>query len=270
MPMSTHQGVSAKQEVLRRLFEEFQQRQSSVFTNGDVKRIAQQIGFANPFDVTKIDSKDILPDEMRDGHYCIAHIGRGRHPFLQELQHWFHDFEHIDENERIRWRYRKSLLNDLDRGEASVISLVINQHILYDFVYEDVVATPKIYIPGRTRANLTYWVGQTYLKTQGLQMEMDLVLEYQGVVTVFEAKSKQKFPSDFAVYQLFHPAKFYYEKLRQAGLSAKVNACYILKSGGGKRSPLVLVRFYLYEFEDFDRLDSIRLVRKAEYHLQPR
>jgi hypothetical protein len=101
-------------------------------------------------------------------------------------------------------------------------------------------------------------------------MEMDLVLEYQGVVTVFEAKSKQKFPSDFAVYQLFHPAKFYYEKLRQAGLSAKVNACYILKSGGGKRSPLVLVRFYLYEFRDFDRLDSIRLVRKAEYHLQPR
>jgi len=270
MPASRNRGTSAKQEVLRRLFEAFQPRQPPAFTNDDVKRIAQQIGFANPFDVTKIDSKEILPEIMHNQGYCIAHLGKGQHQFLQELQHWFHDFEPIKENERIEWRYRKSLLNDLDRGEASVISLVLNQHILHDFVYEDVVATPKIYIPGRTRADLTYWVGQTFLKTQGLQMEMDLVLEYQGVVTVFEAKSKQKFPRDFAVYQLFHPAKYYHDRLREARLSAKVNACYILKSGTGKRSPRVRVRFYLYEFEDFDRLDSIRLVRKAEYQLQPR
>jgi hypothetical protein len=263
-------GNSKKQEVLRRLFVEFQQSGQSIFTNDDVKRIAHEIGFGNPFDATKIDSKEILPKQMRNSNYCIAHIGKGEHRFLQELQHWFHDFEQIDEGERITWRYRKSLLNDLDRGEASVISLVLNQRILHDFVYEDVVASPKIYIPGRTRADLTYWVGQTQLEAKGLQMEMDLVLEYQGVVTVFEAKSKQKFPVDFAVYQLFHPAKYYHDRLRKAGLSARVNACYILKSGGGKRPPHVHVRFYLYEFRDFDRLDSIRLVRKAEYHLQPR
>jgi hypothetical protein len=236
-----------------------------------VQPIAQRVGFANKFDVTKIDSKYILPEEMRNANYCIAHIGEGKHQFIQELQQWFHDFEPIMQGEQITWRYRKSLLNDLHRGEASVISLVLNQRILHDFVYEDVAASPKIYIPGRTRANLTYQVGRTNLQTQGLQMEMDLVLEYQRVVTVFEAKDKLL--RDFAVYQLFHPAKFYYEKLheklRQDGLSAKVNACYILKSGGGKRSPL-RVRFYLYEFKDFDRLDSIRLVRKAEYHLQPR
>jgi hypothetical protein len=267
MPASRKRETSAKKEVLKRLFEEF--RQKGVFTNDDVKRVAQKAGFKNPFDVTKIDSKYILPEEMRNAHYCIAHIGKGEHRFLRELQHWFHDFEPIMEGEQITWRYRQSLLNDLDRGEASVISLVLNQHILHDFVYEDVVASPKIYIPGRTRADLDYWVGQTFLKTQGLQMEMDLVLEYQGVVTVFEAKSKQKFPSDFAVYQLFHPAKYYYDRLREAGMPAKVNACYILKQSAGRGAPL-RVRFYLYEFEDFDRLDSIRLVRKAEYHLQPR
>jgi hypothetical protein len=232
-----------------------------------VQPIAQRVGFANKFDVTKIDSKYILPEEMRNANYCIAHIGKVKHQFIQELQHWFHDFEPIMEGEQITWRYRKSLLNDLHRGEASVISLVLNQRILHDFVYEDVGASPKIYIPGRTRADLKYQVGQTELETQDLQMEMDLVLEYQGMVTVFEAKDKLL--KDFAVYQLFHPAKFYYEKLKQAKRSAKVNACYILKSGGGKRSSL-RVRFYLYEFEDFDRLDSIKLVRKAEYHLQPR
>ena len=265
MPASRKRETSAKKEVLKRLFEEF--RQKGVFTNDDVKRVAQKAGFKNPFDVTKIDSKYILPEEMRNAHYCIAHIGKGKHQFIQELQHWFHDFEPIKKGEQITWRYRKSLLNDLHRGEASVISLVLNQRILHDFVYEDVAASPKIYIPGRTRAKLRYKVGKTSLETQDLQMEMDLVLEYQGMVTVFEAKDKLL--KDFAVYQLFHPAKFYYEKLKQAKRSAKVNACYILKSGGGKRSPL-RVRFYLYEFKKFDRLDSIRLVRKAEYHLQPR
>lgn len=265
------QRLSPKQQVLANLFARFQQTGQAVFTNSDVKQVCQQVGFGNPFDATKIDRKELLPAVMQQQGYCVAHLGGGRHQFIQELQHWFHDFEPIDESEQITWHYRKSLLNDIDRGEASVLSLAINQHILHDFVYEDVVASPKIYIPGRTKADIDYWVGKTHLKTRGLQMEMDLVLEYQGMVTILEAKSRSGFLSNFAVYQLFHPVRFYHLKAQKLDIQLDhINACYIMKSASGKRSPLVRLRLYLYEFTNIDRLDSIQLVRKAEYHLRPR
>lgn len=236
------------------------------FTNADVRRVAKQVDFGNPFDATKVDAREILPQSIASKGYCIAHIGKGRHAFIPEIQHWFHDFEPIASTETIQWRYRKSLLNDLDRGEASTLSLVLNQRILHDFIYEDVVASPKVYIPGRTRATLTYFVGQTKLRAESQQMEMDLVLEYQGTVTVLEAKSK--FLNNFAVYQIFHPVKYYLQRAQEKQIPiAHVNACYVLKE---TRRGQTQVRMYLYEFGDADRLDSIRLVRKAEYHLQQR
>lgn len=154
-----------------------------------------------------------------------------------------------------------------------MLSLAFNQHILHDFLYEDIVASPKIYIPGRTKADIDYWVGQTLVQTRGLQMEMDLVLEYQGKVTIVEAKSKSRFPTNFAVYQLFHPFKYYLQKASQSGIPIQpqdIDACYILKSATGRREEPVQVRFYLYRFDDPDRLDSIRLAKKAEYRLKPR
>lgn len=262
-------SLSRKQQVLETLFQECQQRGNMEFTNEDVRRVALRVGFGNPFDATKVDTREILPDSIRQQGYCLAHIGRGRHVFIPELPHWYHDFETIDTDEVIRWRYRKSLLNNLDRGEASTLSLALNQRILYDFIYEDVVASPKVYIPGRTRVDLEYFVGTTRLVAQDQQLEMDLTLEYQGTVTVLEAKSK--FLSNFAVYQVFHPIKYYLQRAREVGIEIPhINACYVLKHTPRGLSPLTQVRMYLYEFDDPDRLNSIRLVRKAEYHLQQR
>lgn len=248
MPRNSAQRLSRKQQVLNQLFKQCQQRGSMEFTNEDVRQIASQVGFRNPFDATKVDTREILPSEIANAGYCIAHIGRGRHIFIPELKHWYHNFEPIQKHEVVKWRYRKSLLNDLDIGEASTLSLVLNQHILHDFIYEDVVASPKVYIPGRTRATLEYTVGQTRLQAVNQQLEMDLVLEYQGTVTVLEAKSK--FLSNFAVYQIFHPLKYYYQRARATGIGiAHLNACYILKrvQRGQTR-----IRMYLYEVADLD------------------
>lgn len=267
--MRNQTSLSRKQLVLESLFQLCQQRNNMEFTNDDVRRIATQVGFGNPFDATKVDTREILPDSVRQQGYCLAHIGRGRHVFVPELKHWYHDFESIATEEIILWRYRKSLLNDLDRGEASTLSLALNQRILYDFIYEDVVASPKVYIPGRTRVDLEYTVGATKLFAQDQQLEMDLTLEYQGTVTVLEAKSK--FLTNFAVYQIFHPIKYYLQRAHEAGIEIPhINACYVLKHTQRGIHPITQVRMYLYEFDDPDRLDSIRLVRKAEYHLQQR
>jgi hypothetical protein len=264
--------LSKKQELLQMLFQECEQRRNWFFTNEDVKRLASKVGFGNPFDATKVDTMSVLPETIRQRGYCVAHVGKGKHQFVPELEKWYHIFEEIEEHEVIVWRYRKSLLNDLDTGEASVLSFVYNQHILHDFLYEDVVASPKIYVPGRTRIDLEYTVGNSTIRAAEQQMEMDMTLEYQGTVTVMEAKSR--FLDNFAVYQLFHPVCFYVCQAKKLNINVReVNACYVLKQSRrtkGQAYPATSVRLYLYTFDDVQRLDSIRLIRKAEYRLQRR
>jgi hypothetical protein len=272
MQAQPNRQASKKQQVLERLFHQCNRKQSFEFSNSDVKQVAAAVGFGNPFDATKVDSREVLPASIRQHGYCIAHIGKGMHRFIPELQNWYHDFESIATQEVIEWRYRKSLLNDLDRGEASALSFAFNQHILHDFIYEDVVASPKIYVPGRSRTTIEYTVGNTHIKAEDQQLEMDLVLEYQGTVTVIEAKNKA-FSSftNFAVYQLFYPIKYYLNRAKDRKISIPhINACYVLRQASSRASGVIKVRLYLYEFADPDRLDSIRLVRKAEYHLKQR
>ncbi len=94
-------------------------------------------------------------------------------------------------------------------------------------------------------------------------MEIDLTVEYNGIITVIEAKNN--FLQDFSVYQIFHPVKYYNQKLQDASPQPRaVNACYVLRE---KQKGAVLVRMYLYRFTDLDRIDSIVLERKAEYRL---
>lgn len=236
------------------------------FDNHLVKEVAKSVGFGNPFDVTKIDTIEKLPPSILREGYCIAHIGQGRHKFIPELAHWYHKLEPIESHEVFQWKYRKSILNQLERGEASVLSLIFNQRILFDFIYEDAVASPKIYIPGRTKYSLEYIVGHTPIKAESQQIEMDLTLEYQGTVTIIEAKNKLN--TNFAVYQLFHPIKYYTGRAQAIGIKIpKINACYVQKVSKGN-SPAV--RMYLYNFDDLERLDSIKLIRKAEYVIYQR
>jgi len=55
-------------------------------------------------------------------------------------------------------------------------------------LYNDIVASPKVYNARRTKTSFEYKVGETTIKCNNLQMEIDLTLEYQGVVTVVEGK----------------------------------------------------------------------------------
>ncbi|MGQ9902061.1 MAG: type II restriction enzyme [Fimbriimonadales bacterium] len=247
--------------MIQELFEQCARQGEWEFDNDRVKEVCRQVSFGNPFDATKIDSKTLLPELVIQQGYCLVHLGKGRHRFIPELKHWFHDFERTTEAEKWNWRYRSSLLNDIAAGESSTLSLAYNQRLLHDFLYEDITASPRIYLPTRTRTRMKYTVGKTTLNLEDVQMEIDLTLERQGIITVIEAKSQ--FLSDFAVHQIFHPLHYYSEKLRQLGRNALLNACYVLRKGQ-------VVRLYLYEFDDLDRIDSIRLLRKAEYHLTQR
>jgi hypothetical protein len=192
-------------------------------------------------------------------------LGEGRHQFVKGINNGYHRFEEIDrENEVIPWKYRKSLLNEFDTSESNILSVASNQRIIQDFIYDDIIAGPKVYNARRTQTDISYMVGTERIETKNLQMEIDLTMELNVIIAVFEGKNG--FPEDFAIYQIFHPFK-YYSNLKSANsLSVeKIICCYILR----KRDPdgNSILRLYNYTFEDENRIDSIKLLKKAQYNL---
>ena len=255
--------MSKKQEVIARLFQTCQQRGKRTFDNELVRKVAREVGFGNPFDATKVDRLELLPPEVRSAGYYILHIGEGRHRFVKGIEVGYHRFEPIEESDRIPWKYRPSVLNELDTSESNILSVASNQRVLHDFLYEDIVASPKVYNSRRTKLSFSFFAGEEYIETRNLQMEIDMTLEYQRVVTVIEGKNG--FPPDFAVYQIYFPFRYYHTLNEQHNLGIQqVQACYILRQRRRGQSTL---RLYLYTFDDINNMASIRLLKKAEYSL---
>jgi len=255
--------MGTKQEVIIKLFNICQDRDYYYFDNKLVKKVAIDVGFGNPFDATKIDNSSLLPSVLQASDYFIVHLGQGRHQFVNGIKLGYHRFEPIDEKETFEWKYRQSLLNEFDTSESNILSVASNQRIIHDFLYDDIVASPKVYNARRTKASFEYYIGNTRIQPNNLQMEIDLTLEYQGTVTTVEGKNN--FPDDFAVYQLFHPFK-YYSKLKQEQSIqiGNISCCYILRK---KYQNYSVLRLYNYTFDNVDQIDSIRLLKKSQYTL---
>ncbi len=256
--------MSKKREVLEIIFLECQRRGDFVFDNELVKEVCQEIGFKNPFDATKVDRKNLYPDVMKRGSgYFVIHLGDGRHQFVSNQSLAYHQFEAIEADETVHWRYRQSLLNEFDTSESNIISVGLNQRILHDFLYDDIVANPKWYGSRRTKFTGDYTIAEQPIQVRKLQMEIDAVLEMNNVVTIIEGKNG--FPDNFAVYQLFHPY-LYFEDIRRSGKLeiSDIQCCYLQRL---KESTGSILRLYLYRFHNLE-LSSIELIRKREYELQ--
>ena len=256
--------MGKKQDVLEELFYICQQRGDFVFDNFLVKEVCEDFGFRNPFDATKVDRSDLYPDVMQIGSgWFVIHLGEGRHQFVPNQRLAYHKFEDIEPSESIPWRYRQSLLNEYDTSESNIISVGLNQRILHDFLYDDIVANPKWYGARRTKHTGKYTIANESIAVRKLQMEIDAVLELNNVVTVIEGKNG--FPEDFAVYQLFHPY-LYFDDIRERGKLRieDIECCYLqrLREPSGSR-----LRLYLYRFHNRE-LSSIDLIRKREYMLE--
>lgn len=262
------QKRSRKQEVIETVFQRVLETcpsDSLVFDNDLVKQVSGT-SFSNQFDATKFDVSDKLPLVLRGKDYFIVHLGGGRHQFVKGVSTGYHQLEPIPLGQALEWPYRKSVLNETDTSEASVLALVDNQRIVHDFLYSDIVASPKRYLPRRTKCSFSYRIGAQQIAVQNLQLEIDMVLELQGEVAICEGKNGQ--PADFAVYQLYHPFR-YYCKLRderRLGISG-ISGVFASRYVDGTRS---VVEFRQYEFDQEDDPSSIRLTKVAKYVLVPR
>ena len=258
--MTTQRPPSKKKQVLTELYEMCKSRQNFVFTNNEVKEICADIGFGNPFDATKIDSSTGLPDALIEDDAFVVHLGRGSHQFVFGIENGYHNFEPIPDSSKYQWPYRRSILNNINTSESNILSVGYNQRIIHDFLYTDIAASPKVYGSNRTHIPLNYRVGNATVEVDRLQVEIDMTLEHLGNITVFEAKNGE--PSDFNVFQLFNPFR-YYLRVVEGLKESSINCCYLLRS----RDRL---RLYLYRFEDAGNPGSITLIRNAEYTLVER
>lgn len=255
--------MGVKQDVVTEIFKLCKSRGDFEFDNTLVKQVCKKYSFGNPFDVTKLDDTSRFPQILLDEDYFILHLGKGRHKFVKGISNGFHVFEGIDGNRIFDWKYRKSILNEFDTSESNILSVASNQRIIHDFLYEDIVASPKVYNARRTKMNISYRVGGEEIVASNLQMEIDLTMELGRVVTIFEGKNG--FPKDFAVYQLFHPFKYYSTLKKERKLEVElITCCYILRKREREGS---ILKLYNYTFEDESDLGSIKLLRSAQYNL---
>lgn len=258
--------MGTKQDVITEIFKFCKKRGDFVFDNVLVKKVCKKHGFGNPFDATKIDDTSRFPQILLDKDYFILHLGKGKHKFVEGIRNGFHIFEKIDKKKVFDWKYRKSILNEFDTSESNVLSVAGNQRIIHDFLYEDIVASPKVYNARRTKMDMSYNVGKEKIMAKNLQMEIDLTMELHGIITIFECKNG--FPIDFAVYQLFHPFKYYSELKKKKKLNIKmITSCYILRK---RDKGMSVLRLYNYTFKHETDMGSIKLLKSAQYNLVKR
>lgn len=253
--------MNKKHLVLNALYQYCKKQNDLIFHNDLVKEISKQHNFGNPFDATKLDSSEKLPQSFIDENICILHLGNGHHQFIRGIYKLYHPFEPIQRS--IEWQYKKSLLNEYNNSESNILSVANNQRILHHFLFGedlefenlDISKRPKTYFPHRTKTTLKYFFDNQEIEAKNQQVEIDLTIEYKSIIGIFEAKNGK--PKDFNIYQIYHPFLYYYN----SGLNFKEIICvYLVRNNDS-------LKLWAYTFSDPLRLDSIKFLKSCEYIL---
>lgn len=266
-------NISKKKRVLEELFKVCNNKNNFEFHNDLVKEICKEQGFGNPFDVTKLDNSLLLPQTLIDEDFAVIHLGSGRHQFIKGIDKVYHKFE--TNSNKIDWNYRKSLLNHFNSSESNILSVANNQRILHHFLFGvdkefdniDISERPKTYFPHRTKTSLEYNFGNdNKINLNNIQIEIDLTIEFNGDIGIFEGKNGN--PSNFSVYQLYHPFLYYYNAKKE--LKDKILNIYcvfVAKQKANKGDNGITLNLWAYTFKDPLDITSIQLYKSSSYTL---
>ncbi|TAH18417.1 MAG: hypothetical protein EAZ08_11720 [Cytophagales bacterium] len=264
--------MNKKDEVLTALFKSCEQKNDYIFHNDLVKDIARKVGFGNPFDATKIDNKNKLPKILLKNDYAVIHLGNGNHQFIKGIEKVYHDFEPIEST--LQWNYKKSILNEYNSSESNILSVANNQRILHHFLFGkdtefddiDISKRPKTYFPHRTKTSFSYNFGSDlYLELENIQIEIDLTIEFQGTIGVFEGKNGK--PDSFAIYQIYHPFLYYHKANQLSDIQGKIKeifGVYVVKT---IENGITNLKIWAYTFENPLDITSIKFVKSVCYQL---
>lgn len=261
-----------KNQVIEEIFKICRKKNNYIFHNDLVKDVCKKVGFGNPFDVTKLDNKTKLPSILIKNDYAIIHRGSGNHQFIKGVEKVFHNFEPIQK--KINWNYKKSLLNQYNSSESNILSVANNQRILHHFLFnqdrefedDDIINRPKTYFPHRTKTSFKYSFGkEVKINFDSIQIEVDLTIELQGVVGVFEGKNGK--PDNFSIYQIYHPFLYYFNANLQKELKGKIKNIFCVYVVREKSKTGDLLKLWAYTFKKPLDITSIHFIKSAEYKL---
>ncbi len=264
--------MSKKDNTLIEIYQICQKRKNFDFDNELVKDISKKHGFGNPFDATKLDNKSKLPNVLLDNDIAVIHLGSGKHRFVKGVEKVYHNFEPIQKE--IEWKYKRSLLNLYNTSESNILSVANNQRILHHFLFGkdtefddvDITKRPKTYFPHRTKTSFSYNFGKdTFIKLDSIQIEIDLTIEFQGTIGVFEGKNGK--PDNFAIYQIYHPFLYYFSANEDSSISGRIKkiiCVYVVKTIEKKNLKLKL---WAYTFHEPKDITSIKFLKSYCYHL---
>lgn len=266
------QKENKKKKALSIIFKLCKDKNNFIFDNNLVKAVSKKVGFQNHFDATKLDSKEKLPIILQKENYALIHLGKGRHQFLKGIENVYHNFEPIEKS--IDWQYKKSILNQYNTSESNILSVANNQRILHHFLFgedkefddADIIKRPKTYFPHRTKSNLEYSFGKnTGVKLNKIQIEIDLTIEFQGKIGIFEAKNGK--PTNFAIYQIYHPFLYYWQAKQMPEFKEKIKEIICVYVVRQKEKNNDILSLWAYTFSEPINITSIKFLRSAKYKL---
>ena len=264
--------ASKKSQVIEEIFKICTKCKNFEFHNDLVKEVSKKIGFGNPFDATKLDNKTKLPDVLLEKDYAIIHLGSGKHKFIKGINKVYHEFEPIQK--KIDWEYKKSLLNQYNTSESNILSVANNQRILHHFLFGkdtefddvDILKRPKTYFPHRTKTSFEYYFGKnTKMELKNIQIEVDLTIEFQGTIGVFEGKNGK--PDSFSIYQIYHPFLYYYNANKETDLKGKIKKIICVYVVCEKNKQFDTLKLWAYTFDNPLDITTIKLIKSAAYKL---
>lgn len=252
-------GFSKKTEVLRELFETSDINNDIViFTNDKIKELSLKHKFKNPFDITKVDNEDVLPDEMVNNGFtmilydkCCSYIIR---------RNGFKDFVENDEIEHVFIPPNPFLRTKCCSENSCVMFL---QRLLIDFLEMDINLNVGIF--GRQRnVTINVDVNDTILELTTNQIDIDMSYYFhcdddKYIVYCELKRTKNK---SFNVNQLYHCMK-YNEYVSNCNDENYIPILLMIKSNNNNNN----IQISQYEFTEKNKPWSIVCIKSKTYQV---
>lgn len=257
-------SVSKKRQLITEIFEGLRQidprSEVLIFNNETVKEVSTRVKFRNLFDATKFDTQESLPESLQEAGFIIVHLGRGNHAFVKGTG--FHYFEPIQQQKK--WQLPKSIVSQLGKSEADTASTIYNGKIIHDFLFGDSTENLQIHTSRRTNITYDFWIGKNQLHADWLQIEIDAMFESDNTIATVEAKNIKH--TNFEIRQLYSTMRYMDRFYRDKKIPSdyKVRHLFVTVNSRAKDK---FYRIYEYEFTNWKHMDSIKLVKNAQYNV---
>jgi hypothetical protein len=255
---------SKKRQVITEIFEGLRaiDKRSDILTFGNemVKEVTTKHRFRNPFDATKFNTYESLPDSLKQTGFIIVHLGRGNHAFVKGVG--YHTFEPIQLTKP--WKLSPSIVSQLGSSEADTVSTIYNEKIIHDFLFDKTGTDLKIHNSRRSTTDYDFWIGKNQLHADRLQIEIDALFESKDTIATVEVKNIKH--TNFEIRQLYSTFRYLDKFCRDGQIPSKyfIRHLFAIVSRGTRED---FYRIYEYTFTDWKHMDSITLVKNAQYNV---